>query len=853
MLRSTLKSLLAHKLRMAMSTFAIILGVAFVSGTFVFSDTLNSSFTDLFRQTAPDVTVRPADSQAASSGGFTGSDTRVVPATLVAALAVLPGVDRADGNITDQGTLVVGKNGKVVSSGGSSGGAPGIAGNYTDGPAADGSPIGTITAGVAPSGPRQLLLDDKTAATAGYALGDTVQLITSGEKPAVTGTLVGTVRFGPTGNLVGATLVLMDTPTAQQLYVGGADAFQQVSVTGNGTLSNQQLRNAVTTALPPGFEAVDDEQIAGENQNQLQQSLSIFTTLLLVFAAVSLFVGTFLILNTFSIVVAQRTRELALFRALGASRPQVTRSVLIEALVIGLIGSTVGLVLGFGLAQGLKSLFGAIGIDLTAAGLVFQWRTAAAAYAVGVLVTLVAAYLPARKASRVPPIAAMRDDVTIPESSMRRRMLGGAALTTAGAVLMLWALAFDGGLPVLGGGVLAVFIGVALLSPVIGRPIVAVIAGPFPRLFGTVGVLARENSRRNPRRTAATASALMVGLALISTMAVLGQSLKSSTDEIVSTGLTADYVVSGATSAPFSPAIAPRVAAVPGVALAVPLRVTAATVNGQQGAVAAVDAPVFSQVVAITVESGSLHTGDHGLLVSSTRAGAEGWKVGDTVTVGLPARATDLTVSGIITPNRFLAADVVVSPAVLAAGGVAPVDSIVFVAQVSGADPAAVAAGIQAELASVPTVILQDKAAFAGVQRATIDQFLAIIYALLALAVVIAVLGIVNTLGLSVIERTHEVGLLRAVGMSRRQLRSMIRLESVAISILGAVLGIGLGVVFGVSLRRAMAGQGITVLTIPWTQLAIFVILAGLVGVLAAVFPARRAARMGVLRAITTT
>jgi putative ABC transport system permease protein len=399
--------------------------------------------------------------------------------------------------------------------------------------------------------------------------------------------------------------------------------------------------------------------------------------------------------------------------------------------------------------------------------------------------------------------------------------------------------------------VLAVFIGVALLSPVIGRPIVAAIAGPFPRLFGTVGTLARENSRRNPRRTAATASALMIGLALISTMAVLGQSLKSSTDEIVSTGLTADYVVKGATAAPFSPAIAPRIAAVPGVALSVPLRVTVATVIGKQGALAAVDAPVFSQVVALTMESGTLTTSDGGMLVSSTRATAEGWKVGDTVAVGLPAGTTDLIISGIIAPNRFLAADLVVAPAVLDTGGVAPADSIVFVAQTPGADTAAVTTAIQAELAALPTVILQDKAAFADAQRATIDQGLAIIYALLALAVIIAVLGIVNTLGMSVIERTREVGLLRAVGMSRRQLRTMIRLESVAISILGAVLGIGLGVIFGISLRKAMAGQGIGVLSIPWTQLVVFVVLAGVVGVLAAVFPARRAARMGVLRAIT--
>ena len=531
----------------------------------------------------------------------------------------------------------------------------------------------------------------------------------------MTGTLVGTVRFGPTGNLVGATLVMMDTPTAQQLYLGGADAFQQVAVTGDGTLSNQQLRDAVTTALPAGFEAVDDEQIATENQNQLEQTLSIFTTILLVFAAVSLFVGTFLILNTFSIVVAQRTRELALFRALGASRPQVTRSVLVEALVIGLIGSTIGLLLGFGLAQGLKSLFGGDRHrpDRGRAGVpVANGRRRLRGRCAGHPRRRVPARAEGRPGCR--PIAAMRDDVTIPESSLRRRMLGGAALTAAGAALMLWALAFDGGLALLGGGVLAVFVGVALLSPVIGRPIVAAIAGPFPRLFGTVGVLARENSRRNPRRTAATASALMIGLALISTMAVLGQSLKSSVDEMVSTGLTADYVVSGATSAPFSPAIAPRIAAVPGVALAVPLRVTVATVNGQQGArgrrrrrglqpgrrdhrgVGQPRPPVTT--VCWSPAPGPTPRGGRSATPSPS--------------VCPPAPAT-CTVTGILAPNRFLAADVVVSPAVLDAGGVAPVDSIVFVAQTPGADTAAVTAGIQAELAALPTVTLQDKAAFA--------------------------------------------------------------------------------------------------------------------------------------------
>ncbi len=850
MLHATMKSLWAHKLRMVLSGFAIVLGVAFVSGTFMFTDTLNGSFTGLFQQTAPDVLVRPANAGAAAAGGFRGGDKRVVPAAVVATLAALPGVARADGTVNDQVTFIVGKNGKVVSSGG---GAPGIGGNYDDSPAADGSPIYTITAGRAPTDAGELLLDEKAAAAAGYRTGDTVHLVTSGVHPEVTAVMVGTIRFGRTGNLVGATLALMNTSTAQQLYLGSTSVFSEVKVTGDGSVSNERLRDEITAALPAELEAVDGQQVATENQNEIAQSLSFVTTFLLVFAAISLVVGSFLILNTFSMIVAQRTRELALFRALGASRSQVTRSVLLEASVIGVAGSTAGLLLGFALAVGLKALFARFGVDLSQAGLIFQWRTAVAAYAVGVLVTLVAAYLPARRAARVPPIAAMRNDVSIPESSLRLRMLGGTALTAAGVTVMLWALAFDNAsLSILAAGIFAVLIGVLMLSPAISRPIVAGIAGLYPRLFGAVGKLARQNALRNPRRTAATASALMIGLALVTTMAILGQSAKSSVDQLLGTGMRADYVVSNATNAPFSATIATQIAAVAGVQDVVPVRFAVAKVNGQPTTVAGFDPALLSRVVTITAESGVLTAGDSGVLITSTKAQEQGWKLGGTVQVALPNGSRAMPITGILAPSGLLGADVILSPATLAAGGVAPVDSVVYLNRVPGADAAAVSAAVGAVLADLPTVTLQDQAAYAAAQRAPIDQILSIVYALLGLAVVIAVLGIVNTLALSVIERTREVGLLRAVGMSRRQLRSMIRLESVAISVLGAVLGIGLGLVFGVSLQRGMSGQGITMLSIPAGQLATFVVVAALVGVLAAVFPARRAARMDVLQAISS-
>ncbi len=417
---------------------------------------------------------------------------------------------------------------------------------------------------------------------------------------------------------------------------------------------------------------------------------------------------------------------------------------------------------------------------------------------------------------------------------------------------MIWALAFDGGLQPLGGGVLAVFVGVALLSPVISRPIIASIAGGYPRMFGTVGVLAKENARRNPRRTAATASALMIGLALVTTMAVLGQSTKSSVDELVKSDLKADYVVSNAVQAPFSAAIAPEIAAVPGVSAAVPFRFGAAEIGGEQTFLAAFDGQAMSQVVSITVDSGALNTATDGVLVISDRAAGRrlaGRRPDHRWPAGRPGRGAPSP--GSSRPARSSVPRSSLPPAALEAGGVVPADSIVYISRAADADPASVQAGIEGVLADLPTVTVKDQDAFAADQRAPVDQLLAIIYALLGLAVIIAVLGIVNTLALSVIERTREVGLLRAVGMSRRQLRSMIRLESVAISVLGAVLGIGLGLIFGISLQQAIADEGISVLSVPYVQLLIFVVLAGVVGVLAAVWPARRAARMDVLRAIT--
>jgi putative ABC transport system permease protein len=478
----------------------------------------------------------------------------------------------------------------------------------------------------------------------------------------------------------------------------------------------------------------------------------------------------------------------------------------------------------------------------------------AIAYLVGVAVTVAAAYIPARRAARVPPVAAMRDEVALPQAPRSLHAGLGGALAVAGAVALGAGLFLDTSLraELVGAGITAVFLGIALLAPVLAGPLVRVIAAGYPRMFGTVGRLARENALRNPRRTAATASALMIGLALVSAMAVIGESTNESIDVALEDDLTADFVISNAVGQPFSTNVAAEVAAVDGVAEVAQVRWQVGQVAGDDANIAALDPPAFSKAVRLDVTDGDTDLGSSGTLVSTALAEREQLVVGDRLTVTLPAGDRELDVAGIFADNPVVGSDVVIGFGVLEAGGVSPADSFVYVVQGPGADPARTRSSLEEITAGLPTVTVKDQDAFDEEQRAPVNRLLSLVYALLGLAVLIAVLGIVNTLALSMMERTREVGLLRAVGMSRPQLRAMVRWESVAIAVLGAVLGIVLGVVFGVALQSALSGEGLQVLAIPWARLAGFVMLAALVGVLAAVWPARRAAKLDVLRAITT-
>ncbi len=844
MLRAAWKSLLGRKLRLLMSTFAIVLGVAFVAGTLIFTDTLNKSFVAIFDNSVGDVVVRPrgaADSEATAT-------TVTMPAGLVDRLAQVPGAARADGNVSTFGLFVVGKDNRVV--GGQ--GAPGIGVNQNSAPAAHGVAPFQVVEGRSPHGADEVAIDADTVRRAGLHLGEQVRLVSAGKRALLQPRLVGIADWPDGGSLNGATISMFDTATAQDLFLQGKDAFNDAWVTAKPGVSQQDLRDAVAAVLPPGFEAVTGDQAADESASDLLQAISFLTIFLLVFAGIALVVGSFLIVNTFSMLVAQRSRELALFRALGASRRQVTGSVLFEAFVVGTVGSGLGLGLGVLLAIGIRALFASFGLDLSGTALVFGARTPLAAFAVGLGVTMAAAYLPARRSSRIPPIAALRDDVAMPESALRWRLLIGTLMGLAGVAA--GAVGLFGEVPKagywVGGGALLAMLGMAAASPAASRPFLAVVAGGYRVAFGSIGMLAGQNSLRNPRRTAATASALMIGLTLVTTMSIAGSSAKASVDRTVARAFLGDIVISNAIGQGFSPQVATIASRQPGVATVTRLRTAASRLAGKRTWLTGADPATLSSVLRLDLSAGSLadFTGET-VLVSEKTAADHGYEVGQELAFRFPTGLTRLRIVGI---HDAEFAGYLTTLDALARGGYAPEDSSLLLKLDPGADPAAVKQELEDATAKLPIITVKDQTEYAAEQRAPIDRMVLMIYALLGLALVIAVLGVVNTLGLSVIERTREIGLLRAIGVDRRQMRRMVSLESVAIAVLGALMGIGMGLVFGIALMASLRDEGLEVTRIPWVSLGVYLLAAVLIGLLAARLPARRAAHLDVLRAIGT-
>ncbi|MFC5729869.1 MULTISPECIES: ABC transporter permease [Nocardioides] len=846
MLRLTLRNLFARKVRLLMSGLAVILGVAFLSGVLVFSNGLSSTFDGIINGSTPDGSVRPKDTNE-FDGGFSGQTVESLSPAVVDDLRALPEVARADGDVVGFGMSLLADDGTLV--GGT--GAPTLAFNYHDAPNMDGGSILQLEAGRWPTAPDEVVLDEDAMEAGDYALGDEVKLLAPFGQVDRTARLVGTAEFNG-GGTAGATLLIFSTEGAQALFLDGRDVFNRISLTAAEGVSQEELAAAAAEVVPPGFEAVTGDQVAEESQDAVGAFLGVISVFLLVFAIIAVIVGGFIIVNTFSILVAQRTRELALLRAMGAGRAQVTRSVLIEALVLSVLASTIGIGLGLLLALGLAALFRFFGLDIASGALDLTVNAVLVSYAVGIVVTMLAAYLPARRAGRVAPVAAMRADVTPDRGSLRRRTAIGAVVLAIGAGFAVAGVVGAPGSDAawIGVGAVLWILAVAAISSVVGRPVLVACRALFSALFGTAGRLAGENALRDPRRTGATASALMIGLALVSTIGVLAASLNQSVDDVVDEQFTADLLVQSTNYLPFSTEVGDRIAEVEGVGMMSRQQWATARLGGDTVAVAGNDEH-FDDIYSLEMVDGRQRMSGAETVVTTDFADEHGLAVGDPLELRFTGgQRLDLEVVG-ITDSTEVTAEVSVPLERLVDAGTLRQDTSISILLEPGADPAAVHDRVDRAAESVPIVGVYDKAEFSDQIREQVNQLLYMIYGLLALAIVIAVIGIVNTLGLSVIERTREIGLLRAVGMSRVKLRRMVTLESVTIALLGAVLGMALGLVIGVLLRQSLSDD-LTSLGLPLTQLVLFLVVAVVVGVLAAVIPAIRASRLNVLEAIAT-
>ena len=840
MLRATVRSLLARKLRLLLASFAVLLGISFVSGAFVLTDSLSRVFDNLFGDaTAGTSVVVQGDKPFKDSSN---DEREPVPNSVLETVRKVPGVQTALGDIGDPGATLVLPNGKTLSTTG----PPTIGTAIQESSSAE--PL-TIIAGKAPHGLDQVAITANTMKKQHLKLGDKVGVIGTGEEQQAT--IVGITRFGPTNGLAGATLLAFDPPSAQQLF-GTPGAWTTVKLVAAPGVSDTELRDRVRAALPKGMGAVTGKEFGEQQADDIQQGLKFFNIFLQVFAGIALFVGMFLIFNTFSMLVAQRARELALMRALGASRAQVLRSVLLESVVVGLVSSLGGFGVGVLLAKGFRSLMNALGIGIPQGQTVVQLRTLVVCLLVGVLVTVAAAMIPARRASRVAPVQALRESGPAEERSLFRRTAVGSLILAVGVLALVSGLANDQ-LLLLGLGALMSFVGVTVVSPLFARPVVGALAAPFSRL-GISGVLGRGNAMRSPRRTATTAAALMIGLALVAAIGTLGASAKKSVVKTVADSLGADYVLHTDQYMDFSPAPAANLKADRQLSDVAVFRYAKAEIKGHgTHDIQGVEPGALATVLKLDVLQGELAGLDSGgIALSKATATSLSVKVGDTLDLHWAKTGDQATPVSAIYDNNQFAGGYLVSDGTFDKNVTKRKVVVIAVKAAAGSRPEAVRASIDEAIRAYPNIVVEDQQQFVKKQGDQIDMLLNILTGLLVLSVLIAMLGIINTLALSVIERTRELGLLRAVGLQRKQLKRMIRVESVATAVFGALLGIVVGIGFGYAFVSALHDEGITEFAIPWKRIVEVLLVAALGGVIAAALPARRAARLKVLDAIAT-
>ncbi|MEU0844253.1 FtsX-like permease family protein [Streptomyces sp. NPDC005962] len=855
-LKTSLRNFLAHKGRMALSAIAVLLSVAFVCGTLVFTDTTNATFDKLFASTASDVTISPK--------GASGQDTRqgrvrTLPGAELAKLKQVDGVKSVIGDVTSESVTVTDRNDNSI---GPDSGAPTIATNW------DSTEHRSVklTSGHAPRGPTEVMIDGDTAKNKKLKLGDELRTIAiPGEFRAK---IVGIATFQVTNP--GATIVYMDTATAQRKLLGAPGAYSSYSLTAQPGVSNDQLKKSVVADLGTGVKVQTKAEASKESEDDIGSFLDVMKYAMLGFAGIAVLVGIFLIVNTFSMLVAQRTREIGLMRAIGSSRKQINRSVLIEALLLGVVGSILGVLGGVGLAVGLMKLMGNAGLHLSTDQLTVKPTTPIVGLTIGIVVTVIAAYIPARRAGKISPMAALRDAGT-PADTRAGVIRGviGTLLTAGGAAALVVAgtadKAVDGSL-FLGLGVVLTLIGFIVIGPLLAGLVVRALATVVLRMFGPVGRLAERNALRNPRRTGATGAALMIGLALVACLSVVGSSMVASATEELDKSVGADFIIQ-AGAQPITKQAEQAVhrakdlthvsdvKSIPDAELTLP---DGKTVGKD---LTAAD-PTYADDLRTPVVAGNLADAYGKDAISVPEGFAKDHKVkkGSTLTVAFPdgkkvGKTAKLTVAAITsddvsfdkgalylnitTVERYLPATLMPT-------------NVMMLAQAKDGQEDAAYASLKSKLHPYPSVKVKDQTDYKQEMKDQIGQLLNLVYGLLALAIIVAILGVVNTLALSVVERTREIGLMRAIGLSRRQMRRMIRLESVVIALFGALLGLGLGMGWGATAQKLLALEGLKTLEIPWPTIITVFIGSAVVGLIAALIPAFRAARMNILNAIAT-
>ncbi|MGH9133111.1 MAG: ABC transporter permease [Ilumatobacteraceae bacterium] len=843
--RITRKSMRARWGRSVFIGLAIMLGVSFVAGSFVLADSLRSTFDNLFSELTKDVDLEVRSTLTVDN---IQAQRDPIPASLADDVAGVEGVAIVEPSINRFAQMLDQDSEPIETQG-----APTFGGSWTGPSGISGV---ELKDGEAPDGPGEVAIDKATADRADYEVGDDIDIVFDSGTESFQ--IVGLIGLGNADGFGGATIALFEPTTAREV-LGAGDTYDVIDIKVADGADVAGVRSAIEDVLPPRTEVVTGEQVSEEAADDINSIISIFGNGLLAFAFITAFVSAFIINNVFGITITQRLRELALMRAVGASTKQVRRMIVAEALIISVTATVLGILGGLAVAKGLIALFNAAGAGFPSTPLEVQPRTVVVSVLVGVGVTLLSVLVPSRRAARIPPVAAMRPELGFEALSASRRLIAGAVVTLVGAVLFTIGLFLSPGgtiglIALAGGGALLIFLGIASLSTTVARPVSRLLGAPIQKLFGTPGRLARENASRAPRRTARTASALMIGVALVSAASVFASSLRDTFGRVLDRAITADYIVTDESFQGLPPLVEENMAGLDVLQAVSPFRFIFGTVDDDDKQFTAVDPAAFPELVDLDVTDGGFDSlDDGGLMLHKDPAADLDLAIGDTVDVVFQNGVEQtLAVRGIF-DDGSLGSNWYISITTLeAVSELPPRDQFVLAKLADGVDPDAARPEIQATLEEFPQADLQSNAEFREQQEAQINQLLAIITGLLSMAMIIAIIGIAITLALSVFERTREIGLLRAVGMTRRQLRRTVRWEAVIVSVFGAVVGIAVGLALGVALSIAVPVSVIDGITVPYPTIIAVLIGAVVAGVFAAWYPARKASKMDVLEAIAT-